>query len=143
MLFNYKKTSGTMDQTSKRRGRPLPDAASVKPIAFYFQEALSVETQYRPNLLVIQDDLKPWEVNLKSRDGAIHVLRFLRIWFDLPHSVFFSAVTYLDLFLARMKVSALFCIFHFQFECVYVWKLFSFEFFSLCKNTIFLIFLHY
>lgn len=94
-----------MDQASKRRGRPLPDAASVKPIAFDFHEALAVETQYRPNLLVIQDDLKPWEVNLKSRDGAIHVLRFLRMWFDLPHSVFFSAVTYLDLFLARMKVS--------------------------------------
>lgn len=106
MCFELKEdTSGTMDQVSKRRGRPLPDAASVKPIAFNLEEALAVEIQYRPNLLVIQDDLKPWEVNLQSRDGAIHVLRFLRIWFDLPHSVFFSAVTYLDVFLAKMKVS--------------------------------------
>lgn len=94
-----------MDQVSKRRGRPVPDAASVKPIAFNLEEALAVETQYRPNLLVIQDNLKPWEVNLQSRDGAMQVLRFLRIWFDLPHSVFFSAATYLDLFLAKIKVS--------------------------------------
>lgn len=93
-----------MDQACKRRGRPLPDAASVKPIAFNLEEALAAETQYRPNLLVIQEDLKPWEVNLQSRDGAIHVLRILRIWFDVPQSVFFSAVTYLDLFLAKMKV---------------------------------------
>lgn len=94
-----------MDQVSKRRGRPLPDAANVKPIAFNLEEALAIEIQYRPNLLVLKDDLKPWEVNLRSRDGAIHVLRFLRIWFDLPHSIFFSAVTYLDIFLAKMKVS--------------------------------------
>ncbi|CAH1153329.1 unnamed protein product [Phaedon cochleariae] len=93
-----------MDQASKRRGRPLPDAINMKPIAFNLEEALAVEALYRPNLLVIQQDLKPWEVSLNSRDGAVQILRFLRIWFDVPQNVFFTAVTYLDLFLSRMKV---------------------------------------
>ncbi|KAG5892867.1 hypothetical protein JTB14_032591 [Gonioctena quinquepunctata] len=93
-----------MDQASKRRGRPLPGAINMKPIAFNLEEALAVETLYRPNLLVIQQDLKPWEVTLHSRDSSVQILRFLRIWFDVPQTIFYSAVTYLDLFLSRMKV---------------------------------------
>lgn len=89
----------------KRRGRPLPDAVILKPLAFILEEALHEENIYRPNLLAInQNDLKPCEVTLSSRDGAVNVLRFLRVWLDLPHSVFYSAVSYLDMFLARMKV---------------------------------------
>jgi len=34
----------------------------------------------------------------------VNVLRFLRVWLDLPHTAYFSAVSYLDMFLARMKV---------------------------------------
>ncbi|KAJ8934890.1 hypothetical protein NQ314_013170 [Rhamnusium bicolor] len=97
-------TSRAMDQRSKRRGWPSPDALNMKPIAFNLEEALAIENTYRPNLLVIQQDLLPWEVTLNDRDSAIHRLRFLRVWFDLPQSVFFTAVTYLDLFLSRMKV---------------------------------------
>lgn len=89
----------------KRRGRPLPDAVITKPLAFNLEEALQAENVYRPNLLAInQNDLKPGEVTLPLRDGAVNVLRFLRVWLDLPHSVFLSAVSYLDTFLAKMKV---------------------------------------
>lgn len=95
-----------MDQACKRRGRPVPDAINIniKPLAFNLEEALAVESLYRPNLLVIQQDIKPWEVTLNSRDAAVQNLRFLRVWFDVPHTIFFASVTYLDLFLSRMKV---------------------------------------
>lgn len=94
-----------MDQASKRRGRPSPDAGNMKPIAFNLEEALAVENIYRPNLLVIQEELQPWEVTVSDRDRAVNILRLLRIWFDVPHNVFFTAATYLDLFLSRLKVS--------------------------------------
>ncbi|XP_018569406.1 cyclin G [Anoplophora glabripennis] len=93
-----------MDQASKRRGRPSPDAGNMKPIAFNLEEALAVENIYRPNLLVIQEELQPWEVTVSDRDRAVNILRLLRIWFDVPHNVFFTAATYLDLFLSRLKV---------------------------------------
>lgn len=104
----------------KRRGWPLPDAVILKPLAFNLEEALQVENIYRPNLLVInQNDYKPGEVTLPTRDGAVNVLRFLRVWLDLPHSVFLSAVSYLDMFLARMKVQEKFlrCV---TLSCLYL-----------------------
>nr|XP_023020763.1 cyclin G [Leptinotarsa decemlineata] len=108
-----------MDQASKRRGRPLPDAINMKPIAFNLEDALAVETLYRPNLLVIQQDLKPWEVTLNSRDSSVQILRFFRVWFDVPQTIFYSAVTYLDLFLARMKVQEK-CLSCVTISCFYI-----------------------
>ncbi|KAF7286959.1 hypothetical protein GWI33_002807 [Rhynchophorus ferrugineus] len=87
----------------KRRGWPAPGATLLKPIAFNLEEALQVENIYRPNLTSVHD-YKTGEVTLSSRDGAVNNLRFLRIWLDLPHNAFFAAVSYLDMFLARMRV---------------------------------------
>lgn len=104
----------------KRRGRPFPDAVMLKPLAFNLEEALQVENLYRPNLLAINHhNIKPGEVTLKSRDEAVQILRFLRVWLDIPHSVFFSAVSYLDMFLARMKVQEKFlrCV---TLSCLYL-----------------------
>ena len=39
------------------------------------------------------------------RDGSSHVLRCLKVWYDLPSDVFFGAVSSIDRFLAKMKVS--------------------------------------
>ena len=39
------------------------------------------------------------------RDGSAHVLRCLKVWYDLPSDVFFGAVSSIDRFLAKMKVS--------------------------------------
>lgn len=94
-----------MDQDSKNGSRPTPDAINMKYLAFKLEEALAAEQSNKPNLLLIEEDRKPWEVTIESRDGAVHILRFLRIWFDLPSTVFFNAVLCLDKFLARMKVS--------------------------------------
>ena len=38
------------------------------------------------------------------RDGSSHVLRCLKVWYDLPSDVFFGAVSSIDRFLAKMKV---------------------------------------
>jgi cyclin G2 len=37
------------------------------------------------------------------RDGSAHVLRCLKVWYDLPSEVFFAAVSSIDRFLAKMK----------------------------------------
>jgi hypothetical protein len=41
------------------------------------------------------------------RDGSAHVLRCLKVWYDLPSEVFFTAVSSIDRFLAKMKVNLL------------------------------------
>ena len=40
------------------------------------------------------------------RDGSAHVLRCLKVWYDLPTDVFFNAISSMDRFLARMRVSS-------------------------------------
>ncbi|XP_066158337.1 cyclin G [Euwallacea fornicatus] len=89
----------------KRRGWPVPDAVISKPLSFDLEEFLQDENSFRPNLSAIsENDIKHGEVNIMLRDGAVCVLRFLRVWLDLPHSVFFYSVSYLDMFLVKMKV---------------------------------------
>ncbi|KAJ3639644.1 hypothetical protein Zmor_002989 [Zophobas morio] len=89
-----------MEKQSKGRSRPMPDAGNIKDITLKLQKALQSENQFVWN----NSDRKSWEVTMSARDGAVHVMRFLKMWFDLPQAVFFTAVNYLDMFLARMKV---------------------------------------
>ena len=42
------------------------------------------------------------------RDGSAHVLRCLKVWYDLPSDVFHTALANIDTFLAKMKVKNLF-----------------------------------
>ena len=42
------------------------------------------------------------------RDGSAHVLRCLKVWYDLPSDVFHTALANIDTFLAKMKVNSLF-----------------------------------
>ena len=39
------------------------------------------------------------------RDGSAHVLRCLKVWYDLPSDVFHTALANIDTFLAKMKVN--------------------------------------
>ena len=43
------------------------------------------------------------------RDGSAHVLRCLKVWYDLPSDVFHTALANIDTFLAKMKVSRTLC----------------------------------
>lgn len=41
---------------------------------------------------------------MRMRNGSAHVLRCLKVWYDLPPDTFFNAVNIMDRFLTRMKV---------------------------------------
>ena len=44
-------------------------------------------------------------ITREMRDGSAHVLRFLKVWYDMPSDVFFGAVNNVDRFLRKMNVS--------------------------------------
>lgn len=44
------------------------------------------------------------EVTVGIRDGTAHVLRCLKVWYDMPSEVLFVAVNLVDRFLTKMKV---------------------------------------
>lgn len=44
------------------------------------------------------------EVTVGARDGAAHVLRCLKVWYDLPSDVLFVATNLVDRFLTKMRV---------------------------------------
>jgi hypothetical protein len=37
------------------------------------------------------------------RDGAAHVLRCMKVWYDLPYAVLLDALNMMDWFMSRMK----------------------------------------
>jgi cyclin G2 len=81
-------------------GSPVPDA--IQPLIEQLQEALLLESKYQPNLQLpttTQND----EITIGSRDGSAHVLRCLKVWYDLPSDVFFIAINLMDRFLTKMK----------------------------------------
>lgn len=46
----------------------------------------------------------PSEITTGIRDGSAHVLRCLKVWYDLPSDVLFVAINLMDRFLTKMKV---------------------------------------
>lgn len=66
-------------------------------------EALSLESKYQPGLYLPQES-QNGEITVGARDGAAHVLRCLKVWYDLPTDVLFTAINLVDRFLTKMKV---------------------------------------
>ncbi|KAK0167044.1 hypothetical protein PV327_004492 [Microctonus hyperodae] len=54
-------------------------------------------------LLVDRLTVKNDEITIGARDGSAHVLRCLKVWYDLPSDVFFIAINLMDRFLTKMK----------------------------------------
>ncbi|XP_011495892.1 PREDICTED: cyclin-G2 [Ceratosolen solmsi marchali] len=81
-------------------GSPVPDA--IQPLFEQLQEALVLETKYQPDLRLPTTTLND-EITIGSRDGSAHVLRCLKVWYDLPSHVFFIAINLMDCFLSKMK----------------------------------------
>ncbi|KAF9821502.1 hypothetical protein SFRURICE_014266, partial [Spodoptera frugiperda] len=52
----------------------------------------------------VRDAKRNGEVTTGARDGAAHVLRCLKVWYDLPADVLISAINLFDRFLTKMKV---------------------------------------
>lgn len=44
------------------------------------------------------------EISIGARDGAAHVLRCLKVWYELSNDVLFAAINLVDRFLTKMKV---------------------------------------
>ncbi|XP_043272910.1 cyclin G [Venturia canescens] len=81
-------------------GSPVPDA--IHSLLERLQEALLLEVKYQPSLqlpVTTQND----EITIGTRDGSAHVLRCLKVWYDLPSDVLFIAINLIDRFLTKMK----------------------------------------
>lgn len=67
-------------------------------------EALVLEPKYQPSLALPQTAKQDGgEISMRMRNGSAHVLRCLKVWYDLPPDTFFNAVNIMDRFLTRMK----------------------------------------
>ncbi|XP_065222483.1 cyclin G [Planococcus citri] len=67
------------------------------------QELLNLQRKFQPNLMLPTED-NGSEVTLGIRDGSAHILRCLKIWYELPSDVLFAAINIMDRFLTKMKV---------------------------------------
>ncbi|KAH9632047.1 hypothetical protein HF086_009016 [Spodoptera exigua] len=65
-------------------------------------EYLLLEHKSQPKLCLPAES-ENGEVTTGARDGAAHVLRCLKIWYDLPADVLISAINLFDRFLTKMK----------------------------------------
>jgi cyclin G2 len=54
--------------------------------------------------MVLVSTQDPTEITTGIRDGSAHVLRCLKVWYDLPSDVLFIAINLMDRFLTKMKV---------------------------------------
>lgn len=95
-----------MSGKSKGRGRPMPDAGGDLIQHLHdLERAVLLEEKFHANLSATYFDQQPGDVSMQGRDGAVHTMRYLKVWFDLPDDVYFGAINLLDRFLSRMKVS--------------------------------------
>ncbi|RZF45191.1 hypothetical protein LSTR_LSTR009962 [Laodelphax striatellus] len=64
-----------------------------------------LEQKYQPHLKLPTHSQKcSGEVTVGIRNGSAHVLRCLKVWYDMPSEVLFVALNVMDRFLTRMKV---------------------------------------
>lgn len=85
---------------------PEPEPDVLSPLMARLDEALSLEHKFRPFLELPSVSRERQDVTIGIRDGSAHVLRCLKIWYDLPSDVFFIATNLMDRFLTKMKVKA-------------------------------------
>lgn len=78
-------------------------ALSFEQMMAKLSELLALEPKYQPNLYLPQQSCNG-EITIGTRDGAAHVLRCLKVWYELPNDVLFAAINLVDRFLTKMKV---------------------------------------
>lgn len=76
---------------------------SIEQLFEKLYESLALETKYQPSLFLPEDSTNG-EITVGARDGAAHVLRCLKMWYDFPSDVLFVAVNLVDRFLTKMRV---------------------------------------
>lgn len=78
-------------------------AVDLRQLYTTLNEYLQLEPKFQPRLC-LPSESENGEVTTGARDGAAHVLRCLKVWFDLPADVLISAINLFDRFLTKMKV---------------------------------------
>ncbi len=91
------------------RGSPAkksPDNVDpeVRPYLEQLERSLALELSHRGSAQPARPSPDAGTITCGMRDGSAHVLRCLKVWYDLPSDVFFGAVSFIDRFLAKMKV---------------------------------------
>lgn len=89
-----------MDHTVSQLTQPHAFPALLAKL----QELLALQEKFLPNLTLPVACQKANEVTFGMRDGSAHILRCLKVWYDLPSDVLFCAINFLDRFLTKMKV---------------------------------------
>ncbi|KAJ0184266.1 hypothetical protein K1T71_000689 [Dendrolimus kikuchii] len=93
-------TAGAAAASTSRHNQPQDDYARLYTT---LNEYLHMEHKYQPRLCLPAQS-ENGEVTTGARDGAAHVLRCLKVWFDLPPEVLIGAINLFDRFLTKMKV---------------------------------------
>ncbi|EFX60869.1 hypothetical protein DAPPUDRAFT_341130, partial [Daphnia pulex] len=66
------------------------------------QQALALEAKFQPKLQLLSTasntGVRKREITCAMRDGAAHVLRSLKVWYDLPSAVLLHALNMMDWF---------------------------------------------
>lgn len=75
----------------------------VHPYLKQLEQALELEIKYRVPVNENPGGEMSGGITSGMRDGSAHVLRCLKVWYDLPSDVFFNAISSIDRFLAKMK----------------------------------------
>jgi len=87
---------------------PLPSELDVQSFLRKLDQALELEVKFR-GAAQPPSGQSPGRVEAAGaitsgmRDGSAHVLRCLKVWYDLPSDVLFNAISSIDRFLAKMK----------------------------------------
>lgn len=79
---------------------------SVSSLMQSLQQALALEAKFQPKLQLPSGPAtggEGGEITCAMRDGAAHVLRCLKVWYDLPSSVLLASLNLMDRFISRMK----------------------------------------
>ena len=96
---------------------PLPSELDVQSFLRKLDQALELEVKFRgavqpskgvtttgPEGASTGGGSTAGSITSGMRDGSAHVLRCLKVWYDLPSDVLFNAISSIDRFLAKMKV---------------------------------------
>ncbi|XP_046440621.1 cyclin G-like [Daphnia pulex] len=78
----------------------------VSTLVQSLQQALALEAKFQPKLQLpstASNTGESGEITCAMRDGAAHVLRCLKVWYDLPSAVLLDALNMMDRFMSRMK----------------------------------------
>lgn len=79
-------------------------STEIHPYLTSLEQAIQMEVKYRggiqPSTVCPESTAT---ITSGMRDGSAHVLRCLKVWYDLPSDILFNAICNIDRFLAKMK----------------------------------------